>query len=79
MQEIKRNARGDTEWEQMCRDEFQNSTVTADWGDQRQYIVNDVVFDTNPILERINYQDQGEITIAEYFVRTYNKKINDQR
>jgi hypothetical protein len=29
--------------------EFCDKSIIADWGNQRQYIVTDVVFDTNPI------------------------------
>lgn len=54
--------------------EFSDKSIIADWGNQRQYIVTDVVFDTNPIQQ--TFENQGMVTsVAEYFLRTYNKRI----
>jgi hypothetical protein len=62
------------QWEQRCKMEFSDKSIIADWGNQRQYIVNDVVFDTNPIQQ--TFENQGMVTsVAEYFLRTYNKRI----
>ncbi len=49
--------------------------MIADWGNQNQYIVIDVVFDSNPKTQTFK-TEQGEIvSIADYFARTYGKKI----
>ena len=54
--------------------EFCDKSIIADWGNQRQYIVTDVVFDTNPIQQ--TFENQGcVISVAEYFLKTYNKRI----
>jgi len=58
--------------------EFCEKSIIADWGNQRQYIVNDVIFDTNPILSTFEYQGDV-ITVAEYFLRTYNKRITQPK
>jgi|LauGreDrversion4_2_1035121.scaffolds.fasta_scaffold62233_4 hypothetical protein len=54
--------------------EFCDKSIIADWGNQRQYIVTDVVFDTNPIQQ--TFENQGcVISVADYFLKTYNKRI----
>lgn len=66
------------QWETRCRMEFAEKSIIADWGNQRQYIVTDVVFDTNPIQQ--TFENQGCITsVAEYFLRTYNKRITQAK
>lgn len=50
----------------------------ADWGNQRQYIVDDVVFDTNPMQH--TFEHNGVIvSVAEYFSRVYGKKITQPK
>lgn len=58
--------------------EFCEKSVIADWGNQRQYIVTDVVFDTNPIQETFEHQGK-ETSVAEYFLRTYNKRVTQPK
>lgn len=54
--------------------EFCDKSIIADWGNQRQYIVTDVVFDTNPMQQ--TFENQGcVISVADYFLKTYNKRI----
>jgi len=66
------------QWQQRCKMEFCEKSVIADWGNQRQYIVTDVVFDTNPIQETFDHQGK-ETSVAEYFLRTYNKRITQPK
>jgi len=56
MQALRRDTRSDDEWSDKCRAEFVNNSIIADWGNQRQYIVSDVVFDLNPGNLKFEYQ-----------------------
>lgn len=61
-----------------CRQEFQFASIIADWGTSRQYIVQDICFDSNPV--KMCFDHQGEkICIADYFQRTYKKRISDPK
>ncbi len=58
--------------------EFCDKSIIADWGNQRQYIVNDVIFDTNPVQQ--TFENQGQIvSVAEYFLRCYGKRITQPK
>lgn len=61
-------------FEQVAKLEFCEKSIIADWGNQRTYFVTDVVFNVNPVT--MEFEHQGEvISVAEYFLRAYNKKI----
>ena len=73
--EIQDECQGDQHrYEQIVRLEFCRKPIIADWGNLRTYFVSDVVFNENPVSMTF---EKGEdvISVAEYFFKTYNKKI----
>ena len=48
MEELRKDTRDEKEWQMRCRDEFIGSSIVADWGNQRQYIVQDINFELTP-------------------------------
>ena len=60
----------------MCRAEFAQKSIIADWGHKRTYIVFDVDFDKNPVTHKFMYNDQMT-SVAEYFSQVYDKKVTD--
>jgi len=72
--ELKREAPTQHRWEQIVRAEFVGQSIISDWGNQRTYFVTDVVFDSNPVTKTFEWRD-GEISVADYFLRHYQKKI----
>jgi hypothetical protein len=63
-------------YEDSVRKEFENQSVLADWGNQKTYIVTEVDFSTNPMKHKFDFKGEN-ISIAEYFKRTYNKVVRD--
>lgn len=60
--------------EYRCKLEFVDKSIIANWGNQRQYIVCDIIFDSNPM--RMNFEHNGEkISISDYFLQTYKLKL----
>lgn len=57
-----------------CREEFVDKSIIANWGNQRQYIISDIDFESTPV--RMMFEHNGEkISIADYFWRIYQKKL----
>jgi hypothetical protein len=70
MEEIRRESRDNDEFMRRCRDEFVGNSIIADWGNQRQYIVEDINFELTP--SSYKFDCRGEmISLAEYFSKTY--------
>ena len=46
--EFYNNCKTDNQWIEMCKTEFVGKSVIADWGNKRQFIVSNVIFDFNP-------------------------------
>jgi hypothetical protein len=65
-------------FEKRVRDEFKSSSVIANWGKRKAYIVNDVVFDRNPHTSLFEYNG-SKISVAEYFSKLYGKKCTDDK
>jgi len=73
MEEIRRESRDNDEFMRRCRDEFVGNSIIADWGNQRQYIVEDINFELTP--SSYKFDVRGEmISLAEYFSKTYQKE-----
>jgi len=52
--------------------------VIADWGNQRTYIVQDIIFDENPVSKTFEFKDE-KISVAAYFQQAYGKRISDNK
>lgn len=76
MNELKRDSQDRPHiWEQMCRAEFKDKSVIAQWGNQRQYIILDVVFDSNPRTKTFQTRDGTMSNVADYFKKVYQKIV----
>lgn len=68
MNELKTQAGGKVHiWQQMCRAEFVNKSIIAQWGNCRQYVIIDVVFDSNPRTKTFTTRQGKLMNIGEYF------------
>src|SRR5450830_1538131 len=64
--------------EQRILDEFKFKSVIGKWGIKKCYIVNDVVFDKTPITQHFKDSAGNKMSVAEYFLKTYQMKISDK-
>jgi hypothetical protein len=62
-----------------CRAEFTGSSVIANYGNKRTYIVKDIRFDQSPTTTFFELKDGSNISVAKYFYKQYNIKITDKR
>ena len=62
-----------------CRAELTNSSVIANYGTKRTYIVKDIRFDQAPCSTFFELRDGTQISVAKYFYKQYNLKITDKR
>lgn len=58
--------------------EFKGSSVIANWGNKKAYIVSELVFDQTPLTIFFDDSKGTKVSVAEYFLRTYNMKISDK-
>ena len=56
-----------------------NSSVIANYGQKRTYIVKDIAFDKAPTTTFFTMGDGTKISVAKYFYKQYNLKITDKR
>ena len=66
-------------FQEACRQEMVNSSIIANYGNKRTYIVQDVKFDLGPCNTFFDMRDGQKISVAKYFYKTYNLKISDKR
>lgn len=59
--------------------EFQYKSVIGAYGHKKTYIVEDIDFKKNPVTMRFETNDGKKLSIAEYFLKTYDMKITDMR
>lgn len=59
--------------------EFQYKTVIGAYGHKKTYIVEDVDFKKNPVNMRFESHDGKKMSIAEYFMKTYDMKVTDMK
>jgi hypothetical protein len=57
--------------------EFQYKTVIGAYGHKKTYIVEDIDFKRNPVTTRFETHDGKKMSIAEYFLKTYDLKVTD--
>ena len=50
--------------------------MIANYGNKRMYVVNGIRFDRGPCHETFELKDGTKMTIAEYFYKTYQLKVN---
>lgn len=58
--------------------EFKGQSVIANWGNKKAYIVNNVIFDKNPITKFFADHDGNKISVAEHFSKTYGLKTTQR-
>ena len=54
------------------------SSVIADWGHKRTYVISGVDFKTNPVNQKFEHNGT-EISVAEYMAEVYQKHITDPK
>ena len=59
--------------------EFQFKTVIAAYGFKKTHFVEDIDFTKNPVMMRFSTNDGKKMSIAEYFLKTYDLKVTDTR
>jgi hypothetical protein len=62
-----------------CRRELIGSSVIANYGIKKTYIVKDVKFDQGPCATFFEMPDGSLISVAKYFKKQYNLTITDKR
>lgn len=62
-----------------CRKELTGSSVIANYGTKRTYIVKDIKFDQGPTSTFFEMNDGTQISVAKYFYKQYQLKITDKR
>jgi hypothetical protein len=53
--------------------------VIGAYGHKRCYFVENIEFIKNPVTFRFDSQDGKKMSIAEYFLKTYDLKVTDMR
>ncbi len=76
MNELKRQANSDSKFKQLVEQEIVGSSIIADWGHKRTYIISGVDFTTNPTKMKFPY-NEAEISVAEYMQQVYDKAVTD--
>lgn len=64
--------------QEMIHTEFKYSSVIANWGNKKAYIVKNVLFNTNPFVHTFKDNEGNVHSIAEYYKKTYNMKISEK-
>jgi len=59
--------------------EFQYKTIIGGYGYKKAYYVEDIDFKKNPVTMRFETNDGLKMSIAEYFLKTYDMKITDTK
>jgi len=77
MAELKRKCHNEHKFSQLVKLEFCNKSIIAGWGNKRTYIVHDVDFSCNPF-SKVFMMGDREVTVAEYFLATYQKTIREK-
>lgn len=73
IQEIQQS--GIKEVKQRILEEFQHKSVIGKWGVKKTYIVQDVVFDKTPVTCFFQDSQGKKMSVAEYFLKTYQMKV----
>lgn len=62
-----------------CRQEFIGQTVIANYGNKRMYVVVDIRFEHGPCQETFELKDGTKMSIAEYFLKTYQLGVTAKK
>ena len=74
--EIKRQASSEREFMARIDSDIKGSSVIADWGHKRTYIIDDVDFKVNPVSKKFEHNG-AEISVAQYMQEVYDKTVRD--
>ena len=70
IRQLKREARNETEFLNRVNAEIVGSSVVADWGHMRTYIIHNVDFKTDPVRHTFDYNG-SQVSVAEYMHEVY--------
>lgn len=59
--------------------EFRFKSVIGNWGNKKAYIVHDIDFEKNPFTRFFDDHKGDKMSIAEYFLKTYELKVTDRK
>lgn len=59
--------------------EFRYKSVIGNWGNKKAYIVHDIDFEKNPFTRFFDDHKGDKMSIAEYFLKTYELKVTDKK
>lgn len=76
IKELRKHARDEGQFRKLVELEVIGSSVIADWGHKRVYMIADIDFKTNPVSKMFIYNGQ-EISIAQYMHDVYGKEVKD--
>lgn len=74
--DLRRHARDDGHFKKLVEEEVVGTSVIADWGNKRVYIVSGIDFKVNPVSKKFVYNN-SEISVAQYMNDVYGKQIKD--
>jgi len=63
--ELKRQAPSEAKFKALVEEQVVGSSVVADWGNKRTYIVNGIDFTSNPVSKTFCYNGE-DISVAQY-------------
>lgn len=65
-------------FQEATKHELVNSSVIANYGTKKTYIIKDVAFDKNPCSTFFTNADGKPMSVAKYFLSQYKMKITDK-
>ena len=65
IRDLRRTAQNDNEFAKLVQEHIVGSSVIADWGHKRTYIIDSVDFKANPVNQKFSHNG-AEISIAQY-------------
>jgi len=72
------HSRGIDKFQDESRKEFVGSSIIANYGVKKTYIIDDIKFDLGPCNTFFDMRDGQKISVAKYFYKTYNLKVTDK-
>ena len=76
IRELERRAPSKDKFKEMIDKEVVGSSIIADWGNKRTYIIDGIDFTTNPVKCKFPYNGE-QISVAQYMQQVYNKAVTD--
>ena len=65
IRDLRRTAQNDGHFATLVQEQIVGSSIIADWGHERTYIIDSVDFKTNPVKQKFQHNGQ-EVSIAQY-------------